>query len=573
MASTTEHARPERVGDLPAPKRRAIRAWCFYDWANSAFATSGAAAIFPVYFVFLFKDAFGESAELFGVTFTGSSVWSVGVAMSTAIVALISPILGVIADRIPIKKALLWAYTAVGALFTFLTFFAAYASQPWLWAFALFAIANIGFSGGLVFYNSFLVHLGPRHLLDDISSRGFALGYLGGGLLLAVHLVAILLTTDTQYAELVTRAAIASVGVWWFGWALWTLIALPEPPIHRPLVGGVSVWMAVRMGASGLRNTFRELKRFKTVMTYLASYLLFNDGLQTVLALAGAFAADTLGVPLAFNMGTVLIVQLVAAPGAMAFGWFARRSSTKTALYVALTSWVAIVLFGIAVAPLEPTKHADFDVRLSYSAAMGVYRVDAAPNGETVFESDGRKWPLAESVEYPPSLARDMLDAAREAEDFAYGVSVSGGALNGERALGGAHPAALGDGALDALPIAARSAVWQPLGLPVGFQWLLLGVFVGLVIGGSQALARSLFAQITPETRSGEFFSFFGFMSRASTVLGPTLYVIATAVFDTRVSVAAILAIIVAGVIVLRWVNVQDGARVAAEEDASRLSA
>ena len=191
MDSTPQTAPRPKVKDLPKSQRRIIRAWCMYDWANSAFATSGVAAIFPVYFVFLFKDALGESETFLGITFTGSSMWTLGVALSTSIVALSSPVLGVIADRVAIKRALLWIYTIAGSLFTALAFFSAYTSHPWAWALGMFALANVGFAGGLVFYNAFLPHLAPREMLDDVSSRGFALGYAGGGLLLLIHLVMI----------------------------------------------------------------------------------------------------------------------------------------------------------------------------------------------------------------------------------------------------------------------------------------------------------------------------------------------------------------------------------------------
>ena len=119
-----------KLNELPASERRVIRAWCMYDWANSAFATSGAAAIFPVYFVVIFTDAMGPEAYLFGMKFTGSSLWSLGAAISTAIVALSSPLLGVIADRVPIKKLFLWIYTITGSLFTVLAFFSAYTAHP-----------------------------------------------------------------------------------------------------------------------------------------------------------------------------------------------------------------------------------------------------------------------------------------------------------------------------------------------------------------------------------------------------------------------------------------------------------
>ena len=555
-----------RIADLPESSRKAIRAWCMYDWANSGFATSGVAAIFPVYFVYLFNESLGDSAELFGIAFTGSSVWSLAVALSTAVIAASSPVLGVIADRVPIKKALLWFYTAVGALATLLMFFSAYFGQPWAWMIGMFALANAGFAGCLVFYNAFLPHLAPRHLHDDVSSRGFAYGYVGGGLLLLIHLIAIQATSGSDIADLVTRGAMASVGAWWFGWALWTLKAVPEPPIERP-VSGLGVVSAAALAFRELRRTFRDVARFRVVAIYLAAYLMFNDGLQTVLAIAGAFAADTIRIPLLFNMGTILIIQFIGAPGAMAFGWLASRISTKRALIVSLCGWVVLVLFGVAVVPLTPEVHADFEYRLS-AADGGGYAVDAAPDSERALEWQGAAWTLSEGDALTERDARAVLEAARMSADFSYSVSASGGDLDGETAIGAKHPSQLGAGPVDWLPSAARSAIWEPLGINAGFQWLLLGLFVGVVIGGSQALARSLFSQITPDSRSGEFFSFFGFMTRASSVFGPTLYVFATAVFDTRVAVVSILLLIAAGTVVLRWVNVEEGARVAAEEEA-----
>ena len=237
-----------KLGNLPESKRKVIRAWCMYDWANSSFATSGVAAIFPVYFVFLFKDAFGEQEIFLGITFTGSSLWSLGIALSTAIVALSSPILGVIADRIPIKKTLLWVYTIAGSLFTMLVFISAYTPWPWAWVFGSFLLANIGFAGSLVFYNSFLPHIAPKELLDDVSSRGFAFGYVGGGLLLVIHLILITVSEGSEISDLVTRLSIGSIGIWWFGWALWTLRVLPEPPIINR-IQGLGILQISRLGA------------------------------------------------------------------------------------------------------------------------------------------------------------------------------------------------------------------------------------------------------------------------------------------------------------------------------------
>ena len=556
------------IADLSVAARRAIRGWCMYDWANSAFATSGLVAIFPVYFVFLFRESLGSSVSFLGITFTGSSVWGLAVAVSTAIVLVSSPALGVLSDRIPIKRPLLWTYTGVGSLFTMLAFFCAYVGQPWAWLIGAFTLANIGFAGSQVFYNAFLPHLAPRHLADAISSRGYAFGYAGGGLMLLAHLALILATQDTDLADLATRIAIATVGLWWFGWSLWTFKTLPEPPLVRSVAraGPNPVVVAFRE----LRQTFGELRRFRVVLIFLGSFVLFNDGLQTIISIAGAFAADTLRIPLAFNMGTIVIIQFIAIPGALFFGWLAERLTTKTALTVALIGWIVIVLFGVSVAPLEPESHQDFEVQIQYRAAEGSYAVavaaesgDPGAGAEVLTPAD-----LLEGSTLTPDMLQSILRQAGDLADYEYAISVDGGPLDGSAEIGARHPSAIGAGPVDFWPLLMRDLVWSRLGLDAGYQWLILGVLVGSVIGGSQALARSLFSQITPHSRSGEFFSFFGFMSRASAVFGPTIYIAATAAFDTRVAVTSILLIIVAGTIVLRWVDVAEGARVAVAEDA-----
>jgi len=569
-----------KLKDLSAQQRKVIRAWCMYDWANSGYATAGGAAIFPVYFVFLFKDALGESVSILGIDFTGSSTWSLAIAFATALVAISSPALGVIADRVAIKKALLWIYTIVGSAATCLMFFSAYTGQPWLWFLAMFIIANIGFAGCLVFYNTFLPHIAPRELLDDVSSRGFAYGYVGGGLLLAAHLALILATRDTQWADLVTRIAISSIGLWWFGWALWTFKVVPEPHIPNPMRGLRPV-RAMGLACRELAHTFREIRGFRVIVIYLVSYLLFNDGIQTVLNVAGAYGADTIGIPLVFNMATILIIQFVAAVGAMIFSWLAGRIGTKGALGVSLVGWSVAVLFGVAVAPLAPEHHQDFDYQLRYQPDERRYLVEAAP-GEAQSVADrvwreeleaagvaaGAAGALQQGDTLSPGVAASLLMAVRQSDRALYGVSLAGGELDGETAVGARHTSNLGQDSIDWWPREVRQRVWKPLGLDAPYQWLLLGVGVGLVMGGSQALARSLFAQIVPHTRSGEFFAFFGFMGRVSTVFGPLVYVVVTGVVDTRVAVLSLLLLIISGGILLKWVDVVTGARAADEEDA-----
>ncbi len=539
-----------------------------YDWANSAFATSGVAAIFPVYFVFLFKESLGDGSVSFGVPFTASSLWSLGIAVSTASVALTSPILGVIADRAAIKKTLLFVYTSIGSLFTLLTFFSAYTSEPWLWLFAMFFFANIGFAGSLVFYNSFLPHLGTKDVLDDISSKGFAYGYVGGGLLLLMHLGANLFTSGTDHADLVTRLSMASIGIWWFLWSLWTLNTLPEPSVMYE-ARRITVLSAIRIAIATLRNTFKEITRFKTIAVYLCSYLLFNDGLQTVLGIAGAYAADTLGIPLFFNMTTILIIQFVAAGGAILFGRIATIFTTKTALVISLIGWVIIVLMGVGLTPLAPYHQADYQYQLEFSKDRSMYELTASPNINNSSQNaawNARTRNLSKGDFISVSAARIFVNHVSTMKN-SHSVFLAGGPLDGLEAVGPLHISNLGDGALDWWPSLLRKTIWAPIGLNVGFQWLILGVGVGLVMGGSQALARSLFAQISPHTRSGEFFSFFGFMSRASSVFGPMLYILVTGLLDTRAAVLSIVIIIIAGTIILKWVDVADGTKIASQED------
>ena len=193
---------------------------------------------------------------------------------------------------------------------------------------------------------------------------------------------------------------------------------------------------------------------------------------------------------------------------------------------VSLAGWIVIVFFGVAIVPLQPVEHEDFDFQLSYHQDSRHYVIDVAPAlPDSGFElrRGNDQWILAEGVVLKPAEVQSLAEAVRGADDVAYSLSVKGGGLDGQSAVGAAHPSVLGPGPIDWWPSAVRTALWAPLGLDAGYQWLLLGVSVGLVIGGSQALARSLFAQITPQSRSGEFFSFFGSMSRASSVLGPTL--------------------------------------------------
>ena len=552
------------ASDIHPQRKKAILGWCLYDWANSAFATSGTVAIIPVYFVLLFQAEFSQQSEILGFNVTASSAWSLLVALSTIVVALSSPVLGVIADKLMIRKALVTVYTIAGAGFTVLLFFSAYTGSSWLWVAGCFLLANIGFAGANVFYNALLPHLVSNEDMDSVSSKGFAYGYVGGGLLLAIHLVVLFYYSGSDFEDLATRACIASIGVWWFGWAIVSYKLVSEPgerPKDKELVRG-----ALKVAGAQVIQTVRDMTRFKALAFYLLTYLLFNDAIQTVIAVAGAYGPDVLGVTIIGNIATILVVQFVAAGGAALFAWLAKVLGTKRALTYCLVGWVFVITFALAFAPLVPSTEKEVDLVLSHHYAETYVVTQINIDIEDI--QNGSLWSEV-SLDHKV-LKREMGEWAQD-RGSELSIMITGGDRDGEILIGAAHRSSLGDGPIDWWPILVRSALWAPLGMAVDLQWLVLGVVLGLVMGGSQALARSLFAVMTPLSKSGEFFGFFGLVGKASSVFGPMVYVLVTGVYDTRVAILALLSIIGVGTLLLTRVNVEEGVAVAQEED-RRLS-
>ena len=312
------------------------------------------------------------------------------------------------------------------------------------------------------------------------------------------------------------------------------------------------------------------MSKFPVVILYLIAYLLFNDGIQTIMGIAGAFAAETLGVPLVFNMATILIIQFVAAPGTIVFNWLSSLTTTKSALILSLFGWSIIVLFGISTAPLEPSKYSQFDYGLTFDNHSNKYELTQTP---TLSDSPtDNSWeasikPLMQDKYLTHTESQELLNKVEKSDVSRFSIMFLRGPLDNYTSISANHPSILDDKIINKWPSTVRMIVWEPLSLQAGYQWLILGVLVGTVMGGSQALARSLFAQITPISRSGEFFSFFGLMSRASSVVGPTMYIIFTSMFDQRIAILSLLLIIIAGTILLKWVNVSEGTKAAVAAD------
>ena len=346
---------------------QAVRGYAFYDWGKSAFETSVTVAVLPAWYAYLFLKANGLTTEIGSIEMTGDAVWSFSVAFGTLFVAMISPSLGVIADRRAIKMWWLRVLTYVGAGSTFLLAFAPVlpVDTQWLWLMVFFMLANVGLNGAGVFYNALLPHIGSDDEMDRISNLAFAYGYLGGGILLLIHIAMTLTLVDESGSmyDWVIPSIMASSGAWWFGFALLTFKWVPEPPIENemPAMGFVE---SAKLALTEIRKTISEVHKFRTLFIYMLAYFFFIDGINSVTALGGIFGTTVLGVTTFWLMITILFIQFVGAPSAIGFTKLAKKIGTKRALNVSLVGWVILCFAALSFAPLEYTQHSDYQIQL-----------------------------------------------------------------------------------------------------------------------------------------------------------------------------------------------------------------
>lgn len=316
--------------------RRELRAWAMYDWANSAFQTTIVAAIFPIYF---HKVA---AAGMPGPVATSRFAWATTIAILA--VAIIAPVLGAVADRAPLKKRFLALFMAIGVSATAAMFFIT--RGDWQLALALFVVANFGVAGSIVFYESLLPHIAGKAELDRVSTAGYALGYLGGGVLLAVN---ILMMSQPAWfflpnREVAVRASLASVAVWWLVFSIPLFRHVPEPPSgmatdHGP--GGNGLLSAVRR----LFETLRELRRYRQAFMLLLAFLLYNDGIQTIIRMATTYGTE-IGIDENAMIAALLITQFIGVPFGFFFGFIAARIGPKRAVFVGLATYSLITILG-----------------------------------------------------------------------------------------------------------------------------------------------------------------------------------------------------------------------------------
>lgn len=314
-------------------KKKAIRGWVMYDWANSAFATTVMAAVLPIFY----SDVAGKGLSSSQAT----SYWGYTQAISMLFVAILAPILGAISDYSKSKMKFLKFFVFIGTMATTLLFFVN--TGDYILCSILFIIGTIGFSGGNVFYDSLLPLITERNEIDYISSKGYAFGYLGGGLLLLLNLAMIEFPNlfFIQDALLATKIVFVTVAIWWFVFSIPLFRNVKDEDKGQPK--GDSSYIAI--GFNRIINTFKEIKKYRQLFKFIIAFWLYNDGIGTIIRMATIYGRE-IGIGQTHLIGALLLTQFVGIPFSILFGKIAGKIGTKRSIYAALTIYVFIVSWG-----------------------------------------------------------------------------------------------------------------------------------------------------------------------------------------------------------------------------------
>jgi MFS transporter, UMF1 family len=435
----------------PPSSRRERTGWYFYDWANSAFSTTVVTVFLGPFLTSVTEQAAGCAlgadechgrVHPLGITVAAGSYFPYLVSLSVLLTVFVLPVVGAIADRTPRKKLLLAAAAFVGAGATVAMAFVT--GERYLLGGLLFLIANIAFGASIVVYNSFLPQLAGPDDRDRVSSRGWALGYLGGGLLLLLNLVAVQLLSqdgnDQRTLDL-ARWSIVSAGVWWAAFTLVPLRWLREHPGAQSTTARGNVLLD---GFRQLGHTIKGLRAYPLTLFFLLAYLIYNDGIQTVIALASQYGTEELKLSQSTLIITILLVQFLAFGGALLLGALAARMGARKTILLSLALWLGVML----------------------------------------------------------------------------------------------------------------AAYWLPAGQPLPF--MLLGIAIGLVLGGSQALSRSLFSQLIPTGREGEYYGFYEISDKGTSWLGPLAFGLVFQLTNSyRIGIVSLIVFFVVGGILLALVPIR----------------
>ncbi len=651
---------------------KAVKGWYFFDWANQAYALTVMTVIAPALMSNLYNKATG--------TQTGDSFYAFILTISMVFVVLTAPALGVIADRMPVKKKLLKWYTVAGIGFTALMGASPYfGSDGYIILAVMFTIGTIGFTGGNVIYYSFMPYLGSREDQDKVSTWGYMYGFMGGSILLILHLVILMgpFDWDTNFKLAVIFVTSA---LWWWGFGALMFKWTPEPEIVSEMdwdslgKNNVTRFMgAAKVAYVEVWKTFLEIRKFKVLAFFLLAYLLFYDGVNTIASMASAFGDSVLRLNQQMNIILLLTVNVVAIPMTFVFGKLAAKKGTKFALMLALLIYCGVAVTAAGFAPLElageddaerydftfewdadpdgdnstddgvyvmstlydipyedwisNTSEGDAAFRDAYQehfpetdysveaagdstvgtglmvclfilamvsilgfaimwlqsremgwmgviaafllVSVGIFGASFLAEGAADDEEEAKKTISEEQAIALVAAFNNETDEDRNEHRFAILVIGGNDTIAGASEVGNTHPTVVDRGGpVDWWPTTMRNLVWAPLGISVTIQWIILGLFVGCAMGSAGAQARAMFSVLTPKSRTSEFFGFFGFLGKSAAMIGTFLYGIASTAFDSRVALLTITVVILAGTYLTSKVDIEEGIRVAEEEDA-----
>ncbi|MDA7995061.1 MAG: MFS transporter [Gammaproteobacteria bacterium] len=314
--------------------RRGVLSWALYDWANSAFATTVIAGFFPVFYSALSADLSARDSQFwFQITLAASSI----------AVAIAAPLLGAIADRGGGRKKFLAVFAMTGILMT--AGLAWVHAGMWQVGLLLYALGSVGFSGANIFYDAMLVEVSEPHEFDLVSSYGFALGYIGGGLLFAVNVLMVTQPAWFGFADAggAVSASFISVAIWWGAFTV-PLLLIPADK-DESAAPRMRALPAVRAGLKELLATFRQLRRMKTLFLFLAAYWFYIDGVGTIIKMAVFFGNRILSLPPESLIVALLLTQFIAFPSALFFGWFGGRIGPRRAILAGLAVYLAVIAY------------------------------------------------------------------------------------------------------------------------------------------------------------------------------------------------------------------------------------
>jgi UMF1 family MFS transporter len=431
--------------------KREIFGWAMYDWANSAFSTTIGTVFLGPYLATLAQRAATASqdgiARILGVPIAPDSFFPYCISFSVGMQVLFLPILGAIADYSHRRKQMMQLFATIGAIATILMFFTT--APVWWLGGLLFVVANLAFGAAMVFYNSYLPDIASEDQRDRVSSYGWAMGYLGDGLLLILNLAFYMFSDKLGVPkDLAVRINLASAGIWWLSFSFFTWARLRSRHAVKQLPKGESY---ARVGFRQLWSTVKEMKNFPETLKYLLAYFLYNDGIQTVIAISSTFAAAPLirggvGMDQSTLIIVILMIQFMAFFGALLWGKLANWVGAKRSIVVSLVIWAGVVIY-------------------AYFGLKGDSRV---------------------------------------------------------------------------------------------LEFFILGAFIALVMGGSQAISRSLYAQIIPSGKQAEYYSFYEISERGTSWIGPLLFGLVNQVFGSlRPAILSLIFFFVMGLIILPFVNVK----------------